>query len=120
MAMLVLATPSLAEEAPFGAAELAAFSDRVARCWMVPAGSEAEAVTVTVRFAMTPDALVEGEITLVEHAPADASAETVDRAFDAARRAVLRCQRDGYDLPVEAYGLWQEVLMTFNPTEMRS
>ena len=38
------------------------------------------------------------------------------QAFQAARRAVLRCQRDGYDLPQEKYLQWQKIQFTFDPT----
>ena len=40
-------------------------------------------------------------------------------AFEAARRAVLRCQRGGFDLPIEKYDHWRDIEMTFNPEKMR-
>ena len=42
-----------------------------------------------------------------------------DAAFGAARRAILLCQKDGFPLPAEKYGQWQEIEMTFNPERMR-
>ena len=40
-------------------------------------------------------------------------------AFEAARRAILRCQRGGYKLPIEKYDHWRDVEITFNPEKMR-
>lgn len=41
------------------------------------------------------------------------------QAFEAARRAIIRCGARGFDLPAEKYGQWQEIEMTFNPERMR-
>ena len=41
------------------------------------------------------------------------------QAFEAARRAIIRCGSRGFELPVEKYGQWQEIEMTFNPERMR-
>ena len=41
------------------------------------------------------------------------------QAFEAARRAIIRCGSNGYDLPREKYGQWQNIEMTFNPEKMR-
>ncbi len=40
-------------------------------------------------------------------------------AFEKARRAILRCQRGGFPLPVEKYDQWREIEMVFNPEGMR-
>jgi hypothetical protein len=46
--------------------------------------------------------------------------ETAARqAFEAARRAVIRCGTSGYDLPEESYDHWRELELVFNPEEMR-
>jgi hypothetical protein len=47
------------------------------------------------------------------------SGTAVDTAFQAARRAILRCQGDGYTLPQEKFDQWKTVEMTFNPESMR-
>src|SRR6056297_3385917 len=41
------------------------------------------------------------------------------QAFEAARRAIIRCGNDGFDLPVEKYDHWRDIEMTFNPEKMR-
>ncbi|MDO7707324.1 MAG: energy transducer TonB, partial [Loktanella sp.] len=40
-------------------------------------------------------------------------------AFQAARRAILRCQSGGYQLPADKYDQWKEVEITFDPSGMR-
>ena len=40
-------------------------------------------------------------------------------AFQAARRAILRCQETGYSLPPDKYEQWKTIEMTFNPEQMR-
>ncbi|MFN3146875.1 MAG: hypothetical protein ACE368_17275 [Paracoccaceae bacterium] len=41
------------------------------------------------------------------------------QAFEAARRAVIRCGARGYDLPADKYEQWRDIEMTFNPERMR-
>ncbi|MEM6478789.1 MAG: energy transducer TonB, partial [Pseudomonadota bacterium] len=41
-------------------------------------------------------------------------------AFEAARRAIIRCGAKGFDLPSEKYDQWKEIEMTFNPEQMRT
>ena len=46
-------------------------------------------------------------------------AAAAQQAFEAARRAIIRCGVSGFDLPAEKYDQWQEIEMTFNPEQMR-
>jgi hypothetical protein len=41
------------------------------------------------------------------------------QAFEAARRAIIRCGASGFNLPVEKYDSWRDIEMTFNPERMR-
>jgi hypothetical protein len=41
------------------------------------------------------------------------------QAFEAARRAVLRCGASGFKLPPEKYEQWRNIEMVFNPESMR-
>jgi len=41
------------------------------------------------------------------------------QAYEAARRAIIRCGAKGFNLPAEKYGQWREIEMTFNPERMR-
>jgi hypothetical protein len=89
----------------------------VQQCWVVDVGSRAADVTVVVGFALDRNGKVQGDITMLSAEGGDTAA--AQTAFQAARRAVLRCQKDGYDLPVEKYDHWRDVEITFNPDNMR-
>ncbi|MFT7254284.1 MAG: hypothetical protein ACI81Q_001706, partial [Paracoccaceae bacterium] len=41
------------------------------------------------------------------------------QAFEAARRAIIRCGASGYNLPSDKYDQWRDIEMTFNPEGMR-
>lgn len=91
----------------------------VQRCWNVGAlSSAALATTVVVAVTMeqdgTPDA---GSIRLMSSTGGSDTA--TKQAFEAARRAIIRCGSSGFDLPAEKYGHWRDIEMTFNPERMR-
>lgn len=91
----------------------------VQRCWNVGSlSSDALATTVTVTVQMTEDSKpVPGSIRMTgSSGGSDVSAR---QAFEAARRAIIRCGASGFDLPREKYAEWREIEMTFNPESMR-
>jgi hypothetical protein len=47
------------------------------------------------------------------------SQAAAQQAYEAARRAILRCGTNGYDLPAESYDYWRQVELIFNPEGMR-
>jgi hypothetical protein len=88
----------------------------VQACWSVDPGSEAARATVTVGFALDTDGRVVSDVrSLGALGGTEAGQEA---AFQAARRAILRCQRDGYDLPLGKHDQRREVEMTFNAEGM--
>ncbi|WP_372887764.1 energy transducer TonB [Shimia sp.] len=89
----------------------------VQTCWVVDVGSQAANVTVTVGFALDREGRVSGPVRLLSSE--NGSGQVVETAFQAARRAILRCQRGGYKLPIEKYDHWREIEITFNPEKMR-
>lgn len=109
--------PDLPVGPPMTSGEKEGLRVAVQRCWVVDVGSQAANVTVTVAMEMDQSGRVAGDIRLIGSEGSPASA--VDTAFQAARRAILRCQGDGYDLPAEKYAQWREIEMTFNPDGMR-
>lgn len=91
----------------------------VSECWNFAAlSSEAAKVTVVVSMDMTPDGKpVPTSLRLARHT--GGSLDAANQAYETARRAILRCQGEGYPLPAEKYAQWREIEMTFNPERMR-
>lgn len=91
----------------------------VQQCWNLGAlSTEAMGVTVVVGVSMTPNAMPEmGSIRMISASGGGESATS--QAFEAARRAILRCAGDGYGLPPEKYDHWRDIEITFNPEGMR-
>jgi len=40
-------------------------------------------------------------------------------AYNAARRAIVRCGMSGFDLPEEKYSQWRSIEIVFDPIKMR-
>lgn len=72
-------------------------------------------LTVEVAFNLDRDGTVRGNDVRLLSSQGDSSA--VGTAFEAARRAILRCQ--GYELPAEKYDEWEEIVITFDSSRMR-
>jgi hypothetical protein len=106
---------------PMTQGERDAFKLAVNACWIVDVGSQAADVKVVVGFDMQPDGtVVSSSLRLLSSE--GGSGIAVETAYEAARRAILRCQiQNGgsYDLPEDKYEQWKRVEMTFNPEDMR-
>jgi len=104
---------------PLTAGEKDALRVAVQRCWNVGSlSSEALATTVVVAVDMAETGRPEmSSIRMLSHSGGSASA--AQQAFEAARRAIIRCGADGFDLPQEKYAQWRDIEMTFNPEKMR-
>lgn len=103
---------------PLSSGEKDSLRIAVQSCWNVDPGARWAQTTVTVAMDMTQDGkVVQSSLRLIASEGGDSS--TANAAFGAARRAILLCQKDGYPLPAEKYGQWQEIEMTFNPEGMR-
>ncbi len=103
---------------PLSAGERDALRVAVQDCWVVDVGSQAANVTVVVGMDMERSGrVISSTIRLVS--ASGGTGPAVETAFQAARRAILRCQKDGYPLPVEKFDHWKEIEMTFNPSQMR-
>ena len=112
-----VAEPAAAEGPPMTGSERDAFRVAVSSCWNVDVGSEAANVTVTVGFELGRDGKVAGDVRQI--GGSGGSDAAIQTAFGAARRAILRCQQDGFQLPEDKYDQWREVEMTFDPNGMR-
>jgi hypothetical protein len=91
----------------------------VQQCWNVGAlSSDALQTTVTVGVEMARDGRPEGNsIRMIGFTGGTEAGAR--QAFEAARRAIIRCGANGYDLPEESYEQWRNVEMVFNPEGMR-
>ena len=117
-ALSSLATNTVPTGPPMSSGEKDALRLAVQGCWNVDPGARWAQTTVTVAMDMTQDGkVVASSLRMIASEGGDAS--TANAAFGAARRAILLCQKDGYPLPPEKYGQWQEIEMTFNPERMR-
>ena len=111
-------TPSVPSGPPLTGGEADAFRVAVGGCWVVDPGARSAGVKVTVSFSLGRDGkVVANDIRQVSATGGNPAAQRA--AFDAARRAILRCQKGGYPLPVEKYEHWRDIEMTFNPEGMQ-
>jgi hypothetical protein len=104
---------------PLTAGEKDALRVAVQNCWNVGSlSSEALRTTVVVAVSMGEDAKpVASSIRMLSASGGDGAA--AKQAYEAARRAIIRCGAGGFDLPVEKYDHWRDIEMTFNPERMR-
>ena len=91
----------------------------VKQCWNVGALSSAALRTkVVVRFRMKPNGKPDtGSFEMAGFTGTDRAA--AKQAYEAGRRAVIRCGAKGFDLPSEKYEQWKIINLTFNPENMR-
>ncbi|MEO8668883.1 MAG: cell envelope integrity protein TolA [Bauldia sp.] len=99
-------------DAKMTADEMSALRARMEGCWSMPSGatSHTELRTV-VRIALNEDGSLSGMPEIVE-SPSGTYAVV---APESVVRAVRRCAP--YNLPVEKYGDWREIEMTFDPVD---
>lgn len=104
---------------PLSAGEKDALRVAVSSCWNVGSlSSEALRTTVIVGVSLSQDGKPDtGSIKMLSSSGGSAAA--AKQAYEAARRAVIRCGAKGFDLPPEKYAHWRDIEMTFNPERMR-
>lgn len=108
--------PAVAAGPPMTGSERDSFRIAVNSCWNVDPGSVAARVTVEVGFSLDREGKVQGDVRLVS---SDGDQSATNTAFEAARRAILRCQSGGYQLPSNKYEQWKDIVITFDPSGMR-
>ncbi len=104
---------------PLSRGEKDALRVAVSSCWNVGSlSSDALRTTVVVAVSLSRDGKPKpGSIRMLSSSGGSAGSEK--QAFDAARRAILRCGARGYKLPSEKYDRWRDIEITFNPEKMR-
>ncbi len=95
------------------------FLRQVGNCWNTGTLSTgAQSTIIVMTFDMTPDGRpVTDSVRLGSFT--GGSAADADAAYQTARRALIRCTGEGYDLPAEQYEQWRQVELTVDPTQMR-
>ena len=113
------AAPSGQSGPPMTSGERDALRVAVQQCWNVGSlSSDALRTTVVVAVSMSEDGRPLGE-TLRMLSYEGGSAESARQAFESARRAIIRCGANGFNLPRDKYAQWRDIEMTFNPENMR-
>ncbi len=87
----------------------------VQKCWNVPAGlANAAELVVVVGVELAQDGSLVGSPFAIE--PTGDLAPGFKQAFEAGRRALIRCAP--YDLPTDKYEQWRNLEVVFNPKSM--
>ena len=90
-------------------------------CWNVDVGNQNAYVKVTVAFSLDKNGKIErNEIKLVASEGGEGSAAR--SAFTNAKKTIFKCQKkwDGFNLQDFDYEQWQQIVLTFNPDQMRN
>lgn len=102
---------------PMTGPEKAAFRAAIQGCWVVDPGAQSAGVTITIVFELDRQGRVVSGPDLLTSS--GGSAGEINAAFESARRAVNRCGRDGFDLPVDKFEQWRVVELTFDFSGIR-
>ena len=96
------------------------FLRQIGLCWNVGnAGTDVLNTVVAVGFSMTQDGKPDSNsLRLVSFT--GGTQASADIAYQIARRAVIRCTGEGYDLPSDQFETWRNIELTFNPERMRT
>jgi len=96
-----------------------AFLFDVGRCWNTGSlSTQAMESKVVVRFELSREGKPDiGSIRMTGfEGGTQAGAK---QAYETARRAIIRCGANGFNLPIEKYEQWKIINITFNPENMR-
>jgi hypothetical protein len=91
----------------------------VSQCWNVGSlSTDALNTTVVVGVSLAENGKPDNaSIRMLSSTGGSVSA--AKQAYEAARRAIIRCGSKGFKLPPEKYAQWRDIEMTFNPERMR-
>ena len=105
--------------APLTASERDGLKGAIQACWNLGSLSDAaKRIVVTISVSLQANGRpVPNSIKLLNASPGGEAATR--KAFEAGRRAILRCLNQGYELPPDKYESWRRVEIVFNPEEMR-
>jgi hypothetical protein len=87
-------------------------AEAIAPCWHIDHGADWSETSVTVAFDISPE---RKPITTSIQVVGDNGGPSADIAFQAARRAIVRCGSQGFALAPGDYETWRSVEITFDP-----
>ncbi len=104
---------------PMTAGETDALRVAVSKCWSLGAiSTEAMQTIVTVQLALSEDGRPDtGSIRMSDFT--GGSETSANQMFEVARRAIIRCGKNGFPLPPEKYATWKNLELVFDPNGMR-
>lgn len=116
---LIKATSEALSVAPSGppltSSERSGLVLAVQECWNVPAGLEnAGDLVVVLAVELSRGGMLVSSPRLID--PAGTPQGTIRQAYEAGRRALMRCAP--YDLPQDKYEQWRQLEVVFNPKQM--
>jgi outer membrane biosynthesis protein TonB len=115
--------PEREQQAPLGEnltiSESDAIKRQIERCWLVPAAigaKDIEEMMVQVRLKLNPDGTLR-ESRIVDRFRMETNA-TYKAVAESALRAIRnpRCSR--FNLPLQKFDVWKDMVLRFNPSEM--
>jgi outer membrane biosynthesis protein TonB len=118
-----VSTPERAQQAPLGKkltiSEIDAIRRQIERCWLVPAAigaKDVQEMSVQVRLKLNPDGTLR-ESRIVDRFRMETNA-TYKAVAESALRAIRnpRCSR--FNLPLQKFDVWKDMVLLFNPSEM--
>lgn len=96
---------------PLSYSEIDNIRNAITSCWKPPK----LAIKVTLALELYRDGTVNiSSIRLVS--ASKASKNDTYRAFNFARRAIIQCQKNGFNLPKDKYEMWRSLEIVFDPT----
>lgn len=111
LALALTTTGAVAQQTQTLQAAVAAMRIQIQPCWVVDIDSGQSETIVTLGFAMNPDGTVQPDSITLLHA----EGPDTEGAVHSARRALLRCQGEGYPLPLSDYDAWKQIEIKFDP-----
>ncbi|MEM1264940.1 MAG: hypothetical protein AAGI50_02885 [Pseudomonadota bacterium] len=106
---------ALPQGPPMTGAEKDRLRVAVESCWNIPVSIDGDTdATVVLVVDLDPNGRLVGSPRLLE--PAFLTDSRMEAAFDAARSSILRCGRDGFELPPEKYTEWRTIEFVFDPS----
>lgn len=112
-------TGTAASGPPMTGGEKDALVVAVKQCWNVGAlSTDALKTVVTIGVSMDQSGMpISSSLRMIGYEGGNEAA--ANQAYEAGRRAIIRCAKTGYPLPPEKYDQWREVEIVFNPEKMR-